>query len=144
MDIDYIIEFAGGLMGGWGPIGIAIVFGVIAWVLFIARTLFDGATLVVIETVRRASRLWAVVTRHVGDEAELCPRFEPDYAWMHEQFRVSGVRRHCGHGKNHAGLCGRWQQTSRADMERILGPEDFAKWAEHVDVERAFSERDGR
>lgn len=142
MDIDNIIEIARGLTGGWGPIGIAIVFGVIAWVLFIARTLFDLATLAVIGTVRRVSRLWAVVTRRVGDAAELCPRSEPDYEWMHEQFRISGVRRHCGYGKNHAGLCGRWQLTSRTDMERILGPEGFAKWAKHVDVEGAFGTRE--
>ncbi|MFF3359263.1 hypothetical protein ACFYWN_43335 [Streptomyces sp. NPDC002917] len=142
MNIDYIIEFAGGLMSGWGPIGMAIVFGVIVWALFIARTLFNLATLTVIGTVRRVSHLWAAITRRTGDETELCPKFEPDYEWMHEQFRIAGVRRHCGYGKGHGGFCGRWQQTSRTDMERILGPEGFAKWAKHVNVERAFSKEE--
>ncbi|MFD3382258.1 MULTISPECIES: hypothetical protein [unclassified Streptomyces] len=116
----------------------AIVIGIIVWILFVARTLFDVATLAAIGVVRRVSRLWALATRRTGDEGELCPTFEPEHGWMHEQFRTDGVRRHCGYGRGHAGLCGHWQQTSQVDMERILGPEGFAKWAEHVDVERAF------
>ncbi|MFJ3097952.1 hypothetical protein [Streptomyces hydrogenans] len=116
----------------------AIVFGAVVWVLFIARTLFDLATLAVISTVRTLSHLWAVTIRRAGDPTEPCPEFEPRYIWMHEQMQYDGVRRHCGHGHGHAGLCGRWKPTSRADMERILGPKAFATWAKHVDLKTAF------
>ncbi|MFE5619584.1 hypothetical protein [Streptomyces sp. NPDC056524] len=119
----------------------AIVLGAMAWVLFIARTLFDLATLAVISTVRTLSYLWAVTVRRAGDNTELCPAFEPQYLWMGEQMQYDGVRPHCGHGHGHAGLCGRWKPTSRADMEHILGPENFARWAKHVDLKTASPQK---
>lgn len=126
MNIDDIIDIAGGLIHGWGPIGLAIVFGAVVLFLSFARYLFASVILAIIGIVRRISRLWAVVTRRTGDENELCPSLEPDYEWMHELYAISGVHRNCGYGKGHAGLCGRWRSTPRVDR------------ADLVDIDRLF------